>query len=91
MVWPPLILLLALQAADVISTYVGISKGAHEANPVMAFFMTLLGDVPGMLVAKGIIVAAVLFLPVPQAMLWLLCLVYAWVIWNNVSVIRASK
>jgi hypothetical protein len=32
-----------------------------------------------------------LLVPVPQAMLWLLCLVYAWVIWNNVSVIKAQK
>ena len=44
--------IVALQAADVISTLYAFRNGAVEANPVMRKLMETLGTVPGLLLPK---------------------------------------
>jgi Domain of unknown function (DUF5658) len=86
-----LYILTAFQIADIISTYIAISKGAHEANPVMAFVMNIFGEVPGMLIVKSALIAAIWLVPIPVAALYVFCLIYAVVIWNNINVIKEQK
>lgn len=46
--------IVALQAADVLSTLYAFKHGAIEANPVMRKLMDTLGTVPGLLMPKVI-------------------------------------
>ena len=45
-------IVIALQAADVLSTLYAFRNGAVEANPVMRKLMEKLGTVPGLLLPK---------------------------------------
>lgn len=47
-------IVMALQAADVLSTLYAFKHGAVEANPVMKRLMFELGTVPGLLMPKAI-------------------------------------
>lgn len=48
-----------LQGLDVATTIVGLAFGASEANFVIARFFPMLGEVPGLLVAKLLTVALI--------------------------------
>lgn len=84
--WTLVLLILgALQIADIASTIRALNNGATEANPIIAFFMETLGDT-GWIVAKLTIAALAAFLFFNSGVIWpvwLMCLVYAYVVRRN--------
>lgn len=87
-----LALLMALQIADVCTTYFVISRGiGHEANPIMLWMLDSFGLLPGLLIPKAAMLSLVgLYLLAYPVALALLCLGYAIVVYRNVKVIRAG-
>lgn len=81
-------LLVALNLADVVSTMKVLKAGGKELNPVMRFFMTKLGNLPGLLAPKAVILTAAYWAFVPSnmwAVLGALCLLYVFVVAHNVK------
>lgn len=89
-----LYILIALQAADLITTILCLNTGkAREANGFLARMMGVLGVTPTLLLIKGAFIA-ILIWAAPQVgpgLLWLACLGYAWVVYNNLLVHRSLK
>jgi len=65
-----LILFIALQIADCVTTVKILSAGGTEVNPIMAKLFGLVGVVPGLIIMKGIIIVAMYIASLYQP--WLL-------------------
>jgi len=82
-------LLIALQLADCITTYIALQGANHEANAFLAKLFAKVGLVPGLLLTKLPLIAIVWFgkdLIHPYVFI-ALCVLYLWVVVNNVKVI----
>ena len=81
------ILAIVLEAADVISTYHMLARGGHEANPIVAWFMEVLGDAWPLCKIPEIALIGILwaFAPRPLALvcLALMSAGYGYVVWEN--------
>ena len=88
-----LILVITLQLADILSTYLVISKGVgQEANPVLIPLFKALGALPALLLVKGAVIAALLYLraDLPVELLGLIAAGYAWVVWHNFGILKGK-
>lgn len=84
---------LALQAADVLSTLHAFRNGATEANPIMQRLMFQLGTVPGLLLPK-IVFAVPVWAYRDQFQewgLWLVIVGYAVVVVNNLRIATQKR
>lgn len=83
--------LVLLLAADVVTTRIGLARGATEANPVVAHLIGRLGLWPGLLLPKAallvLVAAFTLISPAPAGSLAVLALIYGAVVAWNVSVL----
>ena len=89
----PLLLLLALQALDLISTVIALRKPSlTESNPLLAPLFKLFGVLPVMLVAKAVLAGYLFYVQawVPVQVLLLLSAGYAYVVYNNFKLIRSN-
>lgn len=88
-----LYVLLALQALDLITTYIALKNpNLVESNPLLNPLFKLFGVLPVMLVLKAVL-AAFLFWQqagIPVQFLWLLSAGYAYVVVNNIKLIRSN-
>lgn len=91
------VILLLLQLADGVTTYVAIKRGATEANPVLKWARN---NIPGkwtwLLLAKALGVATILWLAsapfeYQTESLVALTLLYVGIVGNNVKVIRGLR
>jgi hypothetical protein len=79
-----------LQIADVWTTHKALSMGKREANPFLARLFEYFNPVKVMVLVKAVAVIALWYTaywPLTAA----LCLLYLWVIDNNLKVIRGTK
>lgn len=86
-----LIAVIVLQLADIVTTYLIVSRpGGRELNPVLAALFRAVGLLPGLLIIKCAFVALLVWAaPVLHiAVLVLICLGYCWVVWHNVRALR---
>lgn len=86
-----LIAVIVLQLADIVTTYLIVSRpGGRELNPVLAALFRAVGMLPGLLVIKtlfiGLLVWAAPYLH--TTMLALICAGYCWVVWHNARALR---
>lgn len=92
-------LIVALNLADVYTTYRVLSRGGTEKNPLMAKVFSLVGFLPGLLLVKAVILAALWWAFVHQGLqgsffiglLVLICAVYIWVVVHNASEMRKQS
>ena len=81
---------LVLEALDVISTERMLARGGHEANPIVAWFMHVLGDAWPVCKLPEIILIIVLWkrVPGPIALVFLGAAVaaYSFVVWYNYQI-----
>lgn len=84
------ILVAVLQVGDMVTTLMAMSRGAREANPLVAAAIRLIGRVPGLAAVKAVGLLLTLWLWQLEAslMLWALAVVYAWVVVHNINVYR---
>lgn len=90
------LVLLALSVADVLTTQASLSRGVRETNPLIRPFIVRLGVVPGVLLAKALIIGAVLAscsAIAPEMMqtgVWIIAaFTGAAVVWNLVAMRRS--
>jgi len=83
----------ALSLFDMVSTIMGLSAGATEANPIFAFLMRKLGGPWVIVAAKLILIACVLAYSytLSETTLWVLNVVMLAVGINNFRVVRAAR
>ena len=83
-------LLMALQVADGLTTYLALKKGAAEGNPVMRKLFEKVGMVPALIITKGALMCAAWYWrdAIGLLGLGLLCAWYLVVAVNNVRVMR---
>ena len=79
-----------LEATDVVSTYHMLARGGHEQNPIVAWFMQVLGDAWPLCKLPEIAVVVILWAFVPR-MIALICLGlivagYSFVVWHNYQI-----
>ena len=89
-----LYLLIALQVADAVSTYIALKDAdATEGNGFLAAVMRKLGVVPGLIAVKAPFVAAVWYFQayMPIEFIWLLCAGLSFVTAKNINVIRKAN
>ena len=91
-----IIVLLVLQGLDIYTTYKVISSGkGYEANPVIAWGITKLGLLKGLVIAQLTITIPCLFgfwfihLTTLLLVLGLLTLLYSWIVYHNYKVLTA--
>jgi hypothetical protein len=76
-----------LEVFDVLSTYHLLRRGGQEANPIVAWFMHVLGDLWPLckLPEIAVIVIVWAFVPRPIALVCLALMVigYSFVVWQN--------
>lgn len=88
-----LYVLLALQALDLITTYIALKNpNLVESNPLLNPLFKIFGVLPVMLALKASF-AAFLFWQqagIPVQFLWLLSAGYAYVVVNNIKLIRSN-
>lgn len=77
-----------LQMADAYTTYVILSKGGRELNPVMRVIMDRMGVLPGLLICKILLCVAVWFYIMDKYILFICNVVYIGVVINNVLQMR---
>ncbi len=81
---------LVLEALDVISTERMLARGGHEANPIVAWFMHVLGDAWPVCKLPEIILIIVVWkrAPRPIAFVFLGAVVaaYSFVVWYNFQI-----
>ena len=83
---------LVLQLLDVWTTTKGLKLGATEANPAIKWVMDKVGKLwPVVKLALSLIGGYMMFYAGLLWFIWLLCLVMAWVVWNNYKVIKSLK
>jgi len=77
----------ALQVLDVLSTYHMLARGGHEENPIVAWFMQVLGDGWPLCKLPEIAVIVILWAFVPRSIalicLGLMIAGYSFVVWQN--------
>ena len=77
----------ALQVLDVLSTYHMLARGGHEENPIVAWFMQVLGDGWPLCKLPEIAVIVILWAFVPRSIalicLGLMIAGYSFVVWHN--------
>jgi len=84
-------ILIALQALDLLTTVVALrNPKLTEGNGMLKPLMDKFGVLPTLLGAKGAFIVLLLWAAplVPVVVLYLLCGFYAWVVWNNLKLIR---
>ena len=79
-----------LQVFDVLSTYHMLARGGHEQNPIVAWFMQVLGNAWPLCKLPEIAVVVILWAFVPR-LIALICLGlivagYSFVIWHNYQI-----
>lgn len=83
-----LILFVALQVGDVLTTNKALATGAKEANPIVKWLMDKIGDkwwvikIPIIAIMFGVIYTPAWVILIPINIL------YIWVVWNNYKVGR---
>jgi hypothetical protein len=87
------LLLIALNIADAVTTYVALKRvsSATEGNPVMAFLIDRLSLV-GALVFKVVVAGGATYIAYDYGAQWVfivLCALYVLIVYNNVKIIRA--
>ena len=86
--------LILLQLADIATTHYALrTKIGTEANPLLRKLFDKFGHEPVLIVTKGAFIVFLWFAhpyTIPEV-LYLLCALYVWVIWNNVSVILKGR
>jgi len=84
------LLVAALQVGDMATTLMAMSRGAHEANPLVAAMIRLMGKIPGLGFVKAMGVGFTIWLWWMDAhfILWALALIYLWVCAHNIGVWR---
>jgi hypothetical protein len=87
------LLFVIMQALDGLSTYIIIKDGGRELNPAMQIAMNFLGVLPALIVVKFLVIAVFLaFIDDIPAWAWLLMNgIYAYVLYNNFTVLRDMK
>jgi hypothetical protein len=79
-----------LEAIDVLSTYHVLARGGDELNPIVAWFMQVLGDAWPLCKLPEIFVIVILwaFAPRPSALICLGLMVvgYSFVVWHNYQI-----
>jgi uncharacterized protein YacL len=88
-----LVLLLTLQAADVVTTFLALqNKNNMEANPILRALFNKVGLLPGLLVAKlGFIALLCIFRhDVHPYAMYALCVGYAYIVYNNIKVLKST-
>jgi len=86
-----LYLVIALQVADLITTYLALKNpNNHEANPLVLDVMNAIGVLPGLLFVKGSVIALLVLAGdlMPMWFLVPLAVLYVWAVWNNLGVIN---
>ena len=86
-------LLMALQVADGLTTYLALKKGAAEGNPIMRKLFEKIGMVPALIITKGALMVGAWYWRDAIGMLGLglLCAGYLLVAVNNVRVMRRQS
>lgn len=86
-------LLMALQVADGLTTYLALKKGAAEGNPVMRKLFEKIGMVPALVITKGALMVGAWYWRDALGLLelGLLCAGYLAVAINNILVIRKQS
>ena len=81
---------IGLEVLDVLSTYHMLARGGQEANPIVAWFMHVLGDAWPLckLPEIALIVIVWAFVPRPIAVICLSLIVagYSFVVWHNYQI-----
>jgi hypothetical protein len=79
-----------LEVFDVLSTYHMLARGGHEANPIVAWFMHVLGDMWPLCKLPEIAVIVIVWALVPRSIalicLGLIVTGYSFVVWHNYQV-----
>jgi hypothetical protein len=79
-----------LEATDVVSTHHMLARGGHEQNPIVAWFMQVLGDAWPLckLPEVAFIVVLWAFAPRPLALICFALMVagYSFVVWHNYQI-----
>lgn len=87
-------ILIALQLADLGTTWYAMRNTTlREANGFAASLMKKIGVGPALLLIKGVVIGVIFWaLPtVAEWVLWLLCAGYAWIVANNLYLIKTKK
>ncbi len=78
---------IVLEAADVLSTYHMLARGGREANPIVAWFMRVLGEAWPLCKLPEVAVIVLLWALVPRPLavvgLGLMIAGYGFVVWQN--------
>jgi hypothetical protein len=81
-----------LQIADVWTTMVALKTGkAHEANPIMKWFMDKLGVVPSLLIIKAVVIGVVVYFVNVWIILAILNCLYAFAVYLNIKTLQKLK
>ena len=81
---------LVLQLLDVWTTVKGLKLGATESHPIIGSLISKLGKLwPVVKLTMALIGGYFLVKAGLLWAIWLLCLVMAWVVWNNYKVIKS--
>lgn len=88
------LLLIVLNIADAVTTYVALKRIANaiEANPIMAFLIGNLSLV-GALITKMVVAIGATYFAYDYGQQWLfvvLCALYVFIVYNNVKIIRSN-
>jgi hypothetical protein len=84
-----LVIFVALQVADVLTTLKALDKGNREANPVLANIFKYVSPWKALLLFKAVSIWLVWYADM-YILTGLLCAFYVWVIDNNLRVIRGE-
>ena len=79
-----------LEAIDVLSTHHMLARGGHEQNPIVAWFMQVLGDAWPLCKLPEVAVIVILWAFAPR-LIALICLGlmvagYSFVVWHNYQI-----
>ena len=87
-----LYLLIWLQIMDFITTHYAVGKlGLVERNPIVNWGIRVFGLPMGLLIAKGLGIAAGFMLQSSFLLTTALCVVYGYVIWSNLKEINRVR
>ena len=95
MIYAMIAILIALQIADGVTTYMVLTRGGSELNPVVDWLIKKLGLETGLFVAKGVAIALIagvgFALGLPDWWLALMCVAYLMIVFNNLFQLTAQK
>lgn len=82
-----LLLLVLLNIEDIRTTHFILRNGGRELNKVVGWFIARFGLLPGLIIAKVLVLAPVIYyVAIEQMPVWLLfplVVLYSWVVWYN--------